>query len=114
MATVGEIWLDQRDADAPEVLRDVMRAALREAEGGGADGTVEQLAVAAAFCLRRAVELGASRQGAWPLLAADALLTYACEAAAEETYRGRTGALAELCRRVGPAGLEGFVGAEQK
>jgi hypothetical protein len=48
------------------------------------DSVVHTLAAAALLCLRNAGAEGDQRSTANELLAADALLTYACEAAAEE------------------------------
>jgi len=73
-------WLERREPRAPEPLFARMAAAL----AGRAEPDVpEALAGAALACLRAAVEGGRDRAAAWDLLAADALLTYACEAAAE-------------------------------
>lgn len=47
------------------------------------DDTIhDALADAARICLRQAIALGDERAAALPLLAADSLMTYACEAAA--------------------------------
>lgn len=73
-------WLERREPRAPEPLF----ARMAEALSGRAEADVpEALAGAALACLRAAVEGGRDRAAAWDLLAADALLTYACEAAAE-------------------------------
>ncbi len=73
-------WLEQREPRAPEPLFARMAAALsRRTE----TDVPAALAGAALACLRAAVEGGRDRAAAWDLLAADALLTYACEAAAE-------------------------------
>jgi hypothetical protein len=112
-ATAAELWLADRDAEVPAALREEMRAAVRQVPEDGETGVALRLAAAAAACLRRAVDLGVSREGAWPLLAADALLTYACEAAADAELAGHAGTVAALCRRIGPAGLETLVAAER-
>ncbi|HEX6558781.1 MAG TPA: hypothetical protein VF021_04945 [Longimicrobiales bacterium] len=74
-------WLDDRVADAPAALRSRMLSALRETPAAGA--LPDLLAGAALLCLRRALRDPAGRASALDLLAADALLTHACEAAAE-------------------------------
>jgi hypothetical protein len=74
-----EPWLAERVVDAPEELRNRMIAAANSS----AEGPVhERLARAAQACLRRAMR-ASSRESALELLTADALLTHACEAAAE-------------------------------
>lgn len=74
-------WLSQRVTDAPEQLRARMFAALDMASATAP--VHERLALAASDCLMRALRDQASRASALDLLAADALLTHACEAAAE-------------------------------
>jgi hypothetical protein len=64
----------------PERLLARMDAAL----AGRTESEIPEALAGAAFsCLRAALAGGADRSAAWDLLAADALLTYACEAAAE-------------------------------
>ena len=75
-----ESWLAQRGADAPEQLRVRMQRAIAAVPSQGA--IHERLAFAAEFCLARGC-VDASRESALELLAADALFTHACEAAAE-------------------------------
>jgi hypothetical protein len=74
-------WLAQRVVDAPAQLRARMLTAL----GTVSDSVPlhERLALAACDCLTRALRDSVSRDSALELLAADALLTHACEAAAE-------------------------------
>lgn len=81
MMSAATSWLSQRLVDAPEQLRARMLAALDSA----LDSLPlhERLALAACDCLMRALRDHASRDSALELLAADALLTHACEAAAE-------------------------------
>lgn len=120
-------WLEARPG-APPVLRERMLEALAlEAAGGptvqagaGASrrsrgrrpgpgrppaaappATAVQLAEAALDCLRAALAAGRGRPAAVHLLAADALLTYACEAAAE----AGPDALLALAREYGPGRL---------
>ncbi len=80
----------------PEELRRVLDGALDgvsppDSTGTGStgtDSTADRLAAAGLAALRRSIEADSAarpdRQNAIDLLAADALLTYACEAAAEE------------------------------
>jgi hypothetical protein len=75
------VWLTARITDAPDALRDRMLAALSEVSG--AEEIHEHLGQASALCLERAMAEQARRESAMDLLAADALLTHACEAAAE-------------------------------
>jgi hypothetical protein len=80
-------WLEGRVHDAPERLRERMFEALQHADPSLDIAT--QLAQAAESCLRAALQ-ESGRPSAIHLLAADALLTHACEAAALH------GTLAEL------------------
>lgn len=92
-------WLATRIDGAPAQLRDHMTAAL-----AGTDASLpvaEQLALAAADCLTRALAAPSSRASALDLLAADALLTHACESAA-----GTAGELAGFASRWNTARFE--------
>jgi hypothetical protein len=73
-------WLAPQIADAPDQLREHMRAAVEQASG---DPVQVRLANAASLSLRAALQHPASKSAALDLLAADALLTHACAAAAE-------------------------------
>ena len=79
-------WLDARRPPAPEGLAPWLGPRVDGADAAaGADGDIEATLRARAFAAldrARAVP-GRSRESAWWLLAADALLTYACEAALE-------------------------------
>lgn len=76
-------WLETRHPDAPAALAERMRTAL---EGVAEPGVPvwRVLAEAAMDRLGAALPAAAGRGGALDLLTADALLTHACEAAAEE------------------------------
>lgn len=74
-------WLEPRIADAPESLRAQMLNAVQETSPDAE--LPDLLANAAMLCLRRSLRAPADRASALDLLAADALLTHACEAAAE-------------------------------
>ena len=71
------------------------------ATAGATDGVAFHLAEAALVCLRSALGAGGSRSAGFDLLAADALLTCACEAASEEG----TATIEALSRAYGPERL---------
>lgn len=75
-------WLETREPDVPESLRDRMRNAVQDVDDAAAE-TPKRLALAAIACLRAALAAGDDRAAALDLLAADALLTHASEAAVE-------------------------------
>lgn len=74
-------WLAERRQGAPRGLRRALDEAVAGADGEGA--IPDRLAAAGLGALRRAARGGGDRSTALALLAADALLTYAFEAAAE-------------------------------
>jgi len=76
-------WLNRRVARSPADLRARMTAALLDATVTRAPASA-LLLEAAAQCIARALALGRDRRAALELLAADGLLTVACDAAAEE------------------------------
>lgn len=90
-------WLLSRLSDAPPALRD---AVLRARDGIEGVSGPERCARAALRILEDAERIATRRSGALELLAADALLTLACEQAAERSPEG----LAEFARSIGPAG----------
>lgn len=99
----AERWLDERLDDAPERLGELVRDLLRRADPEEAPEDVADWLAWAAYQEFLAVD-GSDREGdaAFRLLAADAALTYAFEAAAD------TGSdLEGLARRWGPAGRLG-------
>lgn len=114
-------WLDGRTPSAPPVLRQRMETGLARsgrsvphakplAGPAGTDLGVEStvagaLAEAALDRLRLALAAPEDRAAALDLLAADALLTYACEAAAE----AGADALADLIRAYDPARLASLI-----
>jgi hypothetical protein len=73
-------WLLQRLDGAPGPLRQRM---LEELAASDDADVAAALAGAAARCLEQALKAPAERASALDLLAADALLTHACEAAAD-------------------------------
>jgi hypothetical protein len=89
------LWLEARRSEMPAALRPWVQAGPDEGD------VVDALTHAALASLDAALALPPrSRRAAFRLLAADALLTYACEAAADEPdARGRLeGILARLGR----------------
>lgn len=97
VASAAREWLDRRGAEVPPALLERMRAAVDTAAGGSVPAV---LADASLACLRDALERCDDRAAALHLLAADALVTAACEAeaeaeaAAEATTTGRHGVAA--------------------
>jgi hypothetical protein len=88
-------WLDRRSPAPPfELERRLLRAI--ERLPAPAETVPLTLAAAALCCLRDAAKAGDNRRSANDLLAGDALLTYACEAAAEDGLE----ALEQLTREV--------------
>lgn len=79
--TTSRVWLDRHEADIPDPMRDPIRAAL---ETTGGDDAGAGLLDASLLCLRHALEIGDDRSAAVHLLAADALLTAAFDAAVSE------------------------------
>ncbi|MGH7471818.1 MAG: hypothetical protein ACRENP_28035, partial [Longimicrobiales bacterium] len=76
-------WLSRRETPPPFELERRVRRAIERLTAPAT--TVPDVLVAAAFqCMRDAARSGVQRSAANELLAADALLTYACEAAAEQ------------------------------
>lgn len=76
-------WLRARRPDPPEPVRDAVLKAVEQFDAGGV-GVPERLARTGLAVLADLVAGPSRREHAAELLAADALLTYACEAAAEE------------------------------
>lgn len=78
-----ERWLRTRQPAPPPALLHAMLDALRRVPSVGPLDLSAFMGEAALLCLRDALARGSHREAALPLLAADALLTYGCEAAAE-------------------------------
>jgi len=97
-------WLEARCADVPAGLADRVREALSEAtrDRRSADGTAlsQVLLDAAVTCMKAALDQGPRREAAAHLLAADALLTWASEAAAEEGGGSLDALAGEASRRL--------------
>ncbi|MGK7313601.1 MAG: hypothetical protein ACN0LA_15410 [Candidatus Longimicrobiales bacterium M2_2A_002] len=75
-------WLDERASEAPPSVRLMVEE--RVAETDPSAPLHDRLAAAGLTALEDVVARPSERRTAATLLAADALLTYACEAAAEE------------------------------
>lgn len=96
-------WLDERLSNVPPELRVAIRELMTEA---GAEDS-HAMAVSALEGFERVVRLNARRDGALELLAADALLTYAFEAAADPALGGTPSRAMDLAARIGPGGRLG-------
>jgi hypothetical protein len=108
MTHAAKLWLHQHSTGVPASLSERMLRALDDAVSDDASAsTSEALLLAAMSCLREAVDLCDARQGALPLLAADGLMTAACEVAA---HQGAS-VLDNLCVRVAPHTLDTLAGA---
>ncbi len=78
-------WLDARPVPPPALLASRVREALLDAPAAVGAAPAEALLVAGEALLARLLNAGrTSREGALDLLTADALVTYAFEAAAED------------------------------
>lgn len=95
-------WLDARYPGMPAELRQALDEALADGQDAEVEGgsVADRLAAAGLTALARSIR-GTERSTATDLLAADALLTYACEAAAEAGP-------AELDRLTGALDFERF------
>ena len=102
MSESTRAWLAQHNADVPASLQARMEQA---AAGAEADSLVTELTDAALECLRVALQTCDDRAAALDLLAADALVTQACAAAAE----AGDAALAALADRLSPARLQALM-----
>ncbi len=83
MPNSASAWLDARTIDAPASLRTRVSRALAGTPEQS-DSLPQTLADAALAALERVLANPSERAAAFDLLAADALLTYAFEAAAEQ------------------------------
>lgn len=108
-------WLDRRRPAPPEALRRRIDDAVGSAAEPAGDtravpGHAAVLAAAALDRLDRVIEAPSGRAAALDLLAADALLTYACEAAAE----AGPASLDALIGVIGPARLARILASEER
>lgn len=98
-----EAWLGRRLQEAPPELARAIRARVNGRLDDGEEGLV-----AAALDTLEAVAAGEGARGsALDLLAADAILTYAFEAAADPELGGSAARALRLARRIGPNGWIG-------
>ena len=99
----AEAWLRERIAGAPPALMQAMIDSLPDEAA-----SVSEALVQGAVALYQTVAAGSGgREDALPLLAADALLTHAFQARAEEDPSG----LSRFAEEVGARGRLGQVGA---
>jgi hypothetical protein len=108
MTSTAKRWLNQHSAGVPVSLSVRMERALVDVAPDDSPAAIsDSLLAAAVSCLRDAVDACDERQGALPLLAADALMTAACEAAAQQDGSALDG----LCARIAPHDLEALAGS---
>lgn len=115
-------WLDARRPPPPPSLRRALEAALARwrpevplAHGSpdSAGGAVaERLAAAGLAALGHVAARPSTRGAAIDLLAADALITYACEAAVEAEADGHDGAVERLSEMLAPARFDQLIQPE--
>ncbi len=98
-----ETWLAGRLESAPPELAEAVWPLVRGRLADGEDGLVH----AALVALENAADGEADRSEAVTLLAADAILTYALEAAADPALGGSAARARRLAERAGPGGLIG-------
>jgi hypothetical protein len=98
----GRAWLAARSGAVPTSLAAQMELAVKTVPASDPPDIPGELTEAALSCLQRAFEDCDRRPAALHLLAADALITSACEAAAEEGSH----ALAAVLEAVSLARLE--------
>ena len=98
-----ETWLETRLREAPAELEDAIRVLLDDVLEMGE----EEFVTVAVDALEAVARGGGTRESAMDLLAADAILTYAFEAAADPARGGSAARALRLARRVGPLGLMG-------
>ena len=106
-----EAWLTRRIEEAPAELAEavwpLVRGRLAEGEEGLVHAALDALALAAHGAAHGETEGEANRAEAVTLLAADAILTYALEAAADPALGGSAARASRLAEWAGPRGLIG-------
>ncbi|HSJ06702.1 MAG TPA: hypothetical protein VK936_08370, partial [Longimicrobiales bacterium] len=105
MSSPARSWLAARSAGVPASLQTRMETALLEAPAPAGSPVHAELAAAAIACLQAALRIGDDRSAAIHLLAADALITAACEAAADDGLGG----VDELMAACAPSRLDALV-----
>lgn len=98
-------WLSERLAETPAELRRHLELAIDSIDGDL--DIVTELMEAAVRLLESVRGRAGAREAAYDLLAADGLLTLACEAAAISDPDN----VAERCRAMGPSGVLGELAA---
>lgn len=98
-------WLDARDPAAPSVLAGRITAALGSVSGARHDAAPRLLAAAEVLLARLLRDGCATRDAAHDLLTADALVTYAFEAASETDPASLGESAASAMRRIAALGL---------
>lgn len=126
MSRRARVWLVERAGPVPPSLQAAMERAADAARGqveraadaarrdrDGSDSLPDALADATLRSLRTAIRLGDDRDAALALLAADALVTFACEAAAD-TGVDTGAALDRLCTAFAPSLLDDLLPDEAR
>jgi hypothetical protein len=105
MSTIctSENWLERHLSEVPPRLAGAIRDLVAPGIAGGGSGMIE----AALHGFESVVNNIEDRDSAIVLLAADALLTYAFEAAADPALGGSATVAVELAGRIGPCGSLG-------
>jgi hypothetical protein len=106
MSDRARAWLAARAGGVPDALQARMEAAAAAAPPAAALDVARELGDAALACLAAALAGGDDRAAAADLLAADGLITAACEAAVAQ------GTLDALCASFTPAQLAAFTNLE--
>lgn len=92
-------WLDARRPASPPSLRQAIIDALGVSDPGTGP-VADRLAAVGVDALASVAAEPSTRSGAVRLLAADALITYACEAAVEEEAMERNSAVERVMQRL--------------
>ena len=101
------MWLESRLGDVPPDLAEAMRDAIGHVDIGAKSTPAEALAEVSVAELCSVTEAEQNRGAALRLLAADALLTYAFEAAVDPDMGGDAAAAERLAEQIGPWGSLG-------
>ncbi len=107
MDTRYGIWLESRLGDVPCDLAEAMRGAIDRVHARDGSTPAEALADVSVAELCSVTEAEQNRGAALRLLAADALLTYAFEAAVDPEMGGDAAAAERLAEQIGPWGYLG-------
>jgi len=101
------MWLESRLGVVPPDLAEAMRDAIGRVDVGAKSTPAEALAEVSVAELCSVTEAEQDRGAALRLLAADALLTYAFEAAVDPDVGGDAAAAERLAEQIGPWGSLG-------